>query len=72
MAKKETIDFNDEKQFEKVLKEAKNSDKGNIIANITGFVMRHPKKLIFTLVYVVICGVASNIHWLYLLILKMI
>ena len=72
MAKRETIDFNDEKQFEKVLKDAKNSDKGNIIANITGFVMRHPKKLIFGLIYVLICGLVINVKWVYLLILKMV
>lgn len=72
MAKKETIDFNDEKQFEKVLKDINKSKQGNIVADIMGFVMRNPKKLGAILIYVVICGVASNIHWLYLLILKLV
>ena len=66
------IDFNDEKQFEKILKETKESEGGNIIANITGFVMRHPKKLILGLIYLVLCGLIINIKWVYLLILKLV
>jgi hypothetical protein len=70
--KKEKIDFNDESNFKSIMNEAKSAGGADVIQKVTGLVMNHPKKLIFSLVYLVICGLIINIKWVYLLILKLV